>query len=340
MNTSGCSSFGIGRDDLLQMNTGKEAPCTLIIPLYIVVVTLFGCILLLVAIKRTMYIIRRSETGNYGQDSNKFGMNQIYTLTQSWLTVLNVFLLLIIPFTYGTSNSVICFLVGTLYFFFGISADRWIAKILRLGSRIIGKKPNNNTEEIYRHLDQLDWILTILVYSIRFVLLLQLSCTILTVVYPLDRYWLLSVIGFQVYLVTAAVTILMYQYQRCKNAIYASQRNIQGIVEHANRGTNAVLKKFNRHQLILIGMGLPAICIHVLWTVEVIPVNYIVVMMVVFFGAFVNSTMLFTFATKNRVKWCCCPSLTFRKQESQVEFTVTSSILIQNQQVSVPSISS
>lgn len=300
MNTSGCTD-GFGRDDLLVAN--YPAQCTFILPLYIVLVIASTSILFGVALKRSLSIFKKPRVG----------LNPFITLTQSWFTVLNVLLFAVIPFTHQSKTNILCFLLGTLLVLFGISADQWMAKLLRLGGQIIGKKPAN--DEVYRHLDKLDWILTILIFSFRLVLALQLIFTVLALI---DPNWIRVVLGAEAYIIFTCMSVLVYQYQRCKNVIQLSKANVKGLVQNGNRDLDLVLRKFNGHQCIVLGVGIPSFCLHLLWAIGVIPVNYAVILVVMCSGALVSSAMFLTFT---------CYSIKTRP----IAFTITSAVFVPNQ---------
>ena len=337
MNTTGCPA-PFARDDLLAMDplNLSESPCFLVVPVYAILLAMYTVIMGGVATLRTRYIWKRvySRTATRSR-AGRFGWLQILTITQSWLSCLAFFLLLIIPFVYGSENNVIVFIFGVQHVLYAISSERWLTKLIRLGSRIIGKRytttkatnglrasskvdlaaedsgsaPMEGEEfSAMAKLERFDPILHVLMFSIRVMMVfLLISFCILTLVFPFERRWLLAGLGTQGYLIFASLVVSIYQYQRCKTAIIETQRRIKALVQSNDPagggaekdGLKHVLKKFTRHQLILTVTGAPGWLIHFLWATSVIPINFTTILVSTTFDVVVNGSMFITFVHKS-----------------------------------------
>jgi hypothetical protein len=322
MNTTGCSPY-YARDTFFVMDpiAASVAPCIVPLPLYGCFIGIYASILGLVAYSRTSYIVRRAYSGKVKRGKRgEFGSLQILTMTQSWLSSINMDLLLIVPLTYGTQHNVVIFLLGFQIFLFGVSSERWLTKLIRLGARIIGtnyySKPKANqvsdsqqgSEEalIFEDLQKFDLIQRSLVFSVRAALALELlSFCLFCMVFPTARYWFLIGIGFQSYFTFACMFVIIHQYQRCKNAIIQTQKGVRQILRNpaadSNIAVKSVLSKFTRHQWIVLTTGTPGAIVLLLWAAEVIPINFGMLIVCCSFDVVVNSSMFLTFMLRGNI---------------------------------------
>jgi len=341
MNTTGCQAQ-LARDDLLLMDPSASpiSPCILVIPLYATLLAIYTLVLGLVAFSRTRYILKRtfSRSATRSGKTGSIGWVQTVTITQSWLSCINCFLILIVPFVYGSAHNVIVFLFGVQNVLYAISSERWLTKLIRLGSKIIGKRyTTSSKQQLMRspgsprsgkaedsnndsgtddnefaamdNLRHLDLFLKIMMTSIRLMtVFLFISFCVLTLVFPTERRWLSAGLGAQSFLVCTSLIVLVYQYQRCKTAIIQTQKHVQAMLKNNSRppeekdGIKNVLKKFTRHQLILTVTGGPTWILLLLWAVSVIPINHATILVAMGIDVIVNGSMFFTFVLKSATK--------------------------------------
>jgi len=349
MNSTGCSA-GWARDELFDFGRtpSSAVPCTFSTPLWAVLLSIYGLILLAVAFSRTQYIIKRvyarknqSSRGGF-TCCGQFAWLQIVTLSVSWVSAINCVFILVWPLTYGPEDNVIVVLLGIQYLAYGIIAERWLTKLIRLGTRIIGpgstgiaKKTSKalsadviaadeggvrtssravvagdsremgSDDNEMSDLNRFDTVLVVLMTVVRVLTLLQFIFTaIIPMVLPNPveaRKWFLAGIGLIGAILVASWIVSMYQYERCKKAIVASQKRVQdlrGGGANERPAYETVLKKFTRHQITLTCLGGIGLLVHVLWAVEVFPINFTLVLVAVFFDAMTNGIMLATFVRK------------------------------------------
>jgi len=271
MNTTGCPAF-FARDDLLAMDPfgTNESPCNVMIPLYAVLLAVFTLILGAVALSRTKYILRRvySNSGvTLGAPwRGRLGWPQILTISQSWLSCINSLLLLIVPLAYGSGNNIVVVLFGVQNVLNAISSERWLTKLIRLGSKIIGKPNQRSSKQLANslrptrpvssstvsdvhggggeeampeqllamvHLERFDIVLYVMMTSLRLVtIFLLISLCVLPLVFPSERRWLLGGLGAQSYHVFASLAVFLYQYHRCKAAMIITQKHIHAMLKN------------------------------------------------------------------------------------------------------------
>ena len=299
--------------------------------------SVYWVITLVVAVSRTQYIVKRAYARKNpipASGCGRFAWLQVVTLTTSWLSVINIFLLLIWPLTYGPRNDVVVALLGIQYLLYNITAERYQTKLIRLGARIIpgsgrskvtsptsvaGKSLVNESEDLQdnggggntfdqlSYLKNFDAVLTLLMTAIRAMTLIQF--VLITVLgLALDpvtaRRCFLAGIGMLGGIVSASWVVVMYQYQRCKNAIAATQKQVQEMMAEPGERPlyDSVLRKFTLHQVFLSLIGASVVLIHILWAVEVIPVTYVLVLVCLFFdtvtGVIMSGSFVFKFGRR------------------------------------------
>jgi hypothetical protein len=238
----------------------------------------------------------------------KFALLQIITLTQSWASLLATLAILIVPLAYGANDNVMILLLGIQIFLFQISSIQWQEKLLRLGSRIIGVKFKPRLQSGNQHseedlLAKQDFLLKLLVLSIKIAILFQLICLcVLAMVFPTDTTWLSLGIGMLAYFTLASVLTFVYQYQRCKTAILAAKKHVEATMMayvSEDVSTSVAVAKFKKHQIIQLLTGLPATVILLLWSIEVIPPSFWLTIFTVLCDTLVSGTMLSTFMGKS-----------------------------------------
>jgi len=306
MNTTGCANT-YAQDRFFAMGA-VPAPgeCTFSIPFYAVYMSLAVLMMAMVAIRRTTLIIDRVRFAKKHSRRGKCSMVQVTTMAASWLAVLIHLAILIVPLTYGDANNVMVFLLGIQVFVFQIGSIKWSDKLIRLGSRIIGSKlsskPSDSHEESEDPLRKHDTLLRVLGILIRAVALFQVICwCIFSLVFPSEKLWFLLGSGMLAISTLGLITLIIYQYQRCKMAIYAMNARIEANVLVKDQSTMVAVSKFTKHQLIQL-FGVPCIVLFLLWAVEVIPRSYAYMLVCVGCDVLVNGSMLVTFLASSAGK--------------------------------------
>ena len=324
MNTTGCAP-NIARDNFFTMNSMDHfGPCIVNIPLYICVLTLATLLLLSAAILRTRFILTRQSKNRRGggsRDGSVCGLPilQTVTLFQSWASVVVSALILILPLTFGTDGNVIVILVGIELFLFGISSERWMSKLIRLGRRIAGPghassfKDGADIEESLTEsqddLVHMDSTLKIVVSSVRIMLIVQFIFMVILagIALPTSRIFFQIGIGIQGYLVFASMCAIIYQYYRCEAVIKSSHEKVQAYRVggssqlKANRQLESIQRKFRMHQSILLAAGLPASIILITWVLDLpgMPISYGLLLYLMMVDALVNGAMIVTFVSSS-----------------------------------------
>ena len=337
MNTTGCNS-PFARDTFLILEGDNvDTSCFLPMPFYFIAMILFSLILGLIAIARTSLACNRNNKRKTGFHSSSLRRNSVLPLIIpcfSWISFVVTILLLILPATYGSSGNVMIFLNGLEYMSFNIISERWLKKLIRLGSKIIIPSPKQDhaaassddsasssthqaagggleqDSKLLESLTRSDNVLKILDVLIIAGISLQVVCMcVLCMVNPENSLWLHLGVGMQGFNVFLAMSALIWQYQRCASAIVSTTSNLNNVVvvstPHASKtkpaGLQSVLLKFRKHQLILASFGTPASIVFLLWGISEIPLSYLVIIATGFFDSMVSCGVLVTFVNK-RVK--------------------------------------
>jgi len=318
MNTSGCDP-AFARDSLfIPPGTPGDPPCTLLMPLYFIPLAFYIIILGSVAVVRTMLVLRkRGSTRNTG-GSFLSPLVPWVIVTASWMTVGVLLLHIIIPTTYGTGNNVMTFLIGLQYLSFNILGERWLRKLVRLGTKIImpnykaskqvnssdgGSAQESAQDKAMDALAKSDAVLKIIDVFVVITISVQVTAfCVLSMVFPQDSTWIHVGLGLQGFDVWLTMFAIVWQYERCNNAITSTNIGLKDVTrsggQSSKRGVNAVQSKFRRHQLILLCTGLTGGLIFILWGAGVIPLNYILIIVTGLYDSVINGSILVTFVVK------------------------------------------
>lgn len=318
---TGCEPL-FAKDNLFAMGLDQSMiGCSLSIVAFTVCFAVFLCIMLLVAALRT-YVIFHNRKRKLQQLLSVSSWMSILTLVQSWLCVALYLIILVVFHTYGAGDNVFVFLLGMESLLFGIGSDQWVAKLIRLGSRIIGptrkqvqqmnsqqfrpmgsgRLPRQSVMQIADAMSHSDRNLKAISMLNRFVLGLQfLFLCILAMVFQTQRIWLRAGIALLAVSVFLSLVAALWQYHRCENAMLETQRNIEG-KQSAPHWIDVVRWKFLMHRLVLASIGIPGIITILLWAIEVIPINYIMLIVFGVFDVATNSIMILTFLQRRHLK--------------------------------------
>jgi len=319
MNTSGCDP-AFARDSMfVYPGSLTEPSCTLLMPLYFLMLSIFFLLLLAVALVRTSLVLNKKR-GATRLPSNSVLSSLVpwVIVSASWVSCFVIFLLIIIPSTYGTGNNVIVFLLGLEFLSFNILGERWFRKLVRLGSKII--KPILGTNKNYdasngsselsativddksmAYLEKTDTLLKAIDVAVILTITIQLiAMCVLAMVFPANNTWLRVGLGLHGLDCWFTALANVWQYERCSNAISSTSAGLRDVVRSgtAKHGMVAVQAKFRKHQLILITLGGPAGLVYILWGAGVIPINYILVIVTGFYDALTNCGILMTFVKR------------------------------------------
>ena len=317
MDTQGCPPF-YALDDLYAVGLDpSQIRCSFSIVAFTVCISIILFIILVVAVLRTLIIFqnRRRKLQQLFSLSSWISM---LTLLQSWLCVGLYSSILIIMYVYGTGHNVFIFLLGVGNLLFGIGSDQWMAKLIRLGTRIIAP-PNNkrvinaaraasrgSVVKLVDVISEADVVLKAIITLNRVLLLLQFICLcILSMIFINERIWLKIGVGIQAILVLSSLIAALWQYHRCETAIQETQRNVKEdkiTTTTSSKWADSVRLKFRLHKLVLASMGIPATLILLLWSIEVIPMNYIMLIVFAAFDAATNGMMVLTFIQHRKMK--------------------------------------
>jgi hypothetical protein len=261
-----------------------------------------------VAYSRTAIIFRRVRGRRVQAKLNRA---QLITIGQVYCSLLVTLALLIVPFI-SQGGNVMVLLLGLQGLLFWICGLRWFNKLLRLGSRIIDPKRKQantssdgaNTPDHPNAVDELaksDSILKILISIATIIITIQaFFYCILAMVFPTNRIWLLTGVGLQSLLVLLSALMFTHQYQRCKNTILEANSKVRAITTANSNSTLAVVRKFTMHQIILLATALPGIIVLLLYSLEVIPVNFTLTIVYTFFDVVTNASLLGVFMCKGK----------------------------------------
>ena len=315
MNTTGCAAAFARDSTLILDGIHIETACFLAMPFYFLMLVLFSIILGLVATIRTMLVCSRKRRQTY--HSILSPLVPMVIVCASWISFFVMLLLIVMPATFGTGGNVMIFLIGMEYLCFNILSERWLRKLIRLGSKIISnpKRPGagaaasdssaQSAEELkmLEYLNKSDRVLKILDSFIIVGITIQAICLcILCMVFTENPVWLRIGIGMEGFNVFCPMCALIWQYQRCTSAITSSMREVKSFQTPAKPGLQNVQLKFRRHQLILACSGIPASLLYVLWGADVIPISYLVIVITAFFDSVVNGGVLVTFVRRAKTR--------------------------------------
>jgi hypothetical protein len=307
MNTSGCE-LNFARDDFFISDySGSIPPCYFSIPVYYTFMSIFSTILFLVAVVRTSLV--RHMRLKKKKRIEKFSVNAmipLLTVAASWGSFIVIMLMMIIPATQGATQTNMTFLLGWQCLCFNFLAERWLRKLIKLGGKIIAPKSrigdssssNGGDHEIkvLEKLKRTDNMLKVLETIIITGIIFQFICfCILSMVFPSQKVWLNIGIGMEGYEIFFSMFALVWQYHRCSQAIKASSTVVRGILDGKQRPLDNVNQKFRKHQLILMAFGLSGSMVFLLWSVNVIPISYLLLIATSLFDSGTNCGILFTF---------------------------------------------
>ena len=313
-NTTGCAD-AFARDDLLVPSSLPDffSACFVSLPAYYILLLFFAIILSGVAFARTKLVQVRTKRMRLGQkvgSSLTARLSPAVVLFASWSSVCVLALFLIVPLAVSPLNNSLIFLIGVQYACFNILSERWLMKLVRLGSKIImgGSKKDNSSsssgvvgEEHLKAMDYLnrsDNVLVVLHTLIIVGLVFQFICLcVLSMIFTDTSLFVRIGIGMQGFNIFIPMCAIIWQYQRCTTAILASSKTTKNLAQNGgrNQALESVVLKFRRHQIILAIFGIPGSLVFLLWGVSVFQVSFVVIIINSFLDAFVNCGVLVTF---------------------------------------------
>jgi hypothetical protein len=323
LNTTGCPA-GVARDNFLVPSAllGEQEPgCTLIIPVYYILQLTFATISLLVALARTQLWRKkqlRKTSARSKLKTRKAIISAYLVVGGSWASLCINLLEMIIPLAVSELNNAMILLLGAQFFFFALITERWLTKLVRLGSRILLRKhipdtvrlqfnssredligererePEDQVEKVAR----MDTVLKVIHRILIIVILTQLIllCVVCMIITD-TRIYLQIGVGLQACFVTLMMLTMCWQYQRCVWVIIETSRKVQATSPSPSRSQTmtVVLSKFRSHQAIILGNGLIASVVYILWGLRVYEINYITIIVTSLFDALNNGGLILTF---------------------------------------------
>lgn len=199
MNTTGCPPY-YAVDNFFVPRSGSEN-CGLFIPVFVAVLEFYALIHFGVAVTRTVVIRRNMRTRKVRESSTVNAIIPWITLAQSWMTFFAVALTPAVWVLFSPAG----FMYSICAVLFGVSAEMWLAKLIRLGAKIIPKSNislggDSSHRMIFDALAKSDTLLTVVAYLTRTALTLQLVCGLILYLALGDpATWLQVTMGLQAF---------------------------------------------------------------------------------------------------------------------------------------------
>jgi hypothetical protein len=277
MNTTGCPDGWA--TDVIMFYNNEELACDMPVAVWIVFFVVFCGLKLFVAITHTkLWVTREHKRENNrstaGRGRSARSRRFPIVPAMSWMLFM-IYLAFFLVSTLNVARGVPAFIFGLGWMLFGLIYLAYAFKFINLGHRI-GARSTDISKSERDKLSKIDVIGKIIVV-IGFVSLIgQTICyCVLGLIYPSDYMFIQIANGFDGWFVASATTILLYQMQRVKNAIYSSRdANKANLTSPAGRELELVLNKLNKQQLSAIVIATVSVVFYMLVAVGVLLCRY------------------------------------------------------------------
>jgi hypothetical protein len=318
MNATGCPSLYAYDNVFSREPVSNE--CELLIPLFVVVLEYCACVHLVVALKRTQIIRRnrnkRQERTRQGVAISKWSMAIPYiTLCHSWGSFGGCALAPLVWYLYSPSG----FMLAIVGFCFNLQCELWLAKLIRLGSRIIpvtsvsslqsssgtGDSSQAESNVILDQLSKTDRPLKVMQALSRSLLIAQFLAG--AIAFPLvpshEDFLVRFLVGIEAPLGVVYAASLIWQYLRCEHAIQRTNDVTKKMLSGQESSTNATLsaiKKMRQQRYILAAaMGIGC-TLALLFAVNVIVIRYWLLLTAEVLDSSISMTMAISLFRKGR----------------------------------------
>ncbi|KAH9261679.1 hypothetical protein BASA81_000335 [Batrachochytrium salamandrivorans] len=219
-------------------------------------------------------VITNSVLGRAKRMEQKLQYGQYQTILFPWCTLITVLLFIVLPNTIGTGNNVMLCLLGLMWQFFNLTALRWVAKVHRLGARLIVKRLPE-AKPILQAIKP-DRVVARLMILAHMVCTAQFICLcILAVVFYQDAVWVQAGFGLNAVFVSLVCLCALHQTEKCRHAVRDTIRQVGDMLSPDTLVKyEEVQTRFRNQQLLFAFFGGMGILICALAAGEVFPIDH------------------------------------------------------------------
>jgi hypothetical protein len=320
MNQSGCPS-GYARDEVYAIGVDRSGlDCSLSLVAFTVCWVLFTTVMFTVAALRTHLIIANRKRKKQAL-CVRASWGSLLALGQSWVSLAIFLTALVVLYVPGADPNAYVLLSGLEFFFFNICASLWVAKVLRLGMKLIGHRPVGAAATInkpsngdiikpqgrpsvllmqsmqHRLMTDSDLVIKVLKLTGLGAWIAQfVSLCVMGMIRKDEIIWLRIGLGLMGLLTLIHASVLVWQYRRCEEAIMRTQTALKGKTTADPKWVQSVRFKFRVHATVLVAVASPAIIILWLWAFGAVPITYVTFLFLGLVDMAINGIMLVTFA--------------------------------------------
>lgn len=298
MNTTGCDS-GWAQDDFVYSTAPeRREDCILNLAFF----NAFVAVLVLIQFANAVAIIH-SVLARAKRMGQTLQCGQYQTMAFPLCTVLAVLLFIVLPNTIGTAHNVMVCLLGVMLELFNLTSLRWVAKIHRLGARLITKRLPES-KPILQAIKP-DHVVPRLMVLAQIVCTAQFVClSILAVVFYRDAAWVRAGFGLNAVFVFILSLCALHQTEKCRRAVRDTSKQVGDMLSPETLiKYQQVQTKFRNQQGLFVVFGGMGVLICALAAGGAFPIDHRVLLVALGLDAASTLAMFLTTVSLCELGW-------------------------------------